>query len=186
MPGPPEELFRALVADDNKRIAEIIEEHGDFSKVVDGGGWTATHIAAREGDVKVLQKIWRMRPQPPIGQKNNFGKTALHFAAYDGKLESTQWLVGHGIDPQAVDKYNETAKDIAKRRSNTEVEKFLEKIEAMPPEMFPVKHPSPLNYFAITNDVKGIEEYFSRESQTANDGTDDANSEVITYVSFIL
>ena len=94
--------------------------------------------------------------------------------------------MGHGIDPQAVDKYNETAKDIAKRRSNTEVEKFLEKIEAMPPEMFPVKQPSPINYFAINNDVKGIEEYFSRESQTANDGTDDADSEVISYVSFIL
>ena len=56
----------------------------------------------------------------------------------------------------------------------------------MPAEMFPVKHPSPLNLFAITNDVKGIEEFFSQESQTANDRADDANSEVITYVSFIL
>ena len=81
---------------------------------------------------------------------------------------------------------NKTAKDIAKSFSRTEVESFLEKIEAMPPEMFSVKQPSPINYFAINNDVKGIEEYFSQESQTDNDGTDDADSEVITYVSFIL
>ena len=180
--SPPGDLFRALKADDNKRIAEIIEEHDDFSKVVNGLGWTAIHLAARYGDVQVLQKIWRMRPQPPIGQKTNDGQTALHIAAIFGELDATQWLVGHGIDPQAVDKNNRTAKDIAKRY--TEVEKFLEKIEAMPPEMFPVKQPSPLNYFAIANDVKGMEKYLSRESD--NDGTDDADSEVITYVSFIL
>lgn len=41
---------------------------------------TAIHEAAMEGDVKVLQKIWRMRPQPFIGQKNNTGRTALHIA----------------------------------------------------------------------------------------------------------
>ena len=180
----PRELIRALKADDNKRIAEIIEEHDDFSKVVDEDGWTATHWAAMKGDVQVLQKIWRMRPQPPIGQKTNSGLTALHSAAICGELKSTQWLVGHGIDPQAVDKNNKTAKDIAKSEGQTEVKKFLEKIEAMPPEMFPVKQPSPLNYFAIANDVKGMEKYLSRESD--NDGTDDADSEVITYVSFIL
>ena len=111
MSGPPEELFRALKADDNKRIAEIIEEHDDFSKVVDEYGQTATHIAAMFGDVQVLQKIWRMRPQPPIGQKTNSGETALHTAAFNGKLESTQWLVGHGIDPQAVDEGKKTAKE---------------------------------------------------------------------------
>ena len=42
--------------------------------------------------------------------------------------------------------------------------------------IFPVKHPSPLNCFAITNVFielfKGLEEFFSRESQTVNDGTD--------------
>ena len=186
MAPPPYELFNALKADENQRIAEIINEHDDFSKVVDENGWTAIHWAAMKGDVQVLQKIWRMRPQPPIGQKKNDGRTALHTAAFCGELESTQWLVGHGIDPQAVDKNNETAKDIAKRKNKTEVEKFMEKIEAMPPDMFPVKQPSPINYFAINNDVKGMEEYFSRESQTDNDRTDDANSEVITYVSFIL
>ena len=184
MPSPPRELYYALEADDNKRIAEIIEEHDDFSKVVDEDGNTAIHIAAWKGDVKVLQKIWRMRPQPPIGQKMNDGQTALHIAATFGELEVTQWLVGHGIDPQAVDEDNKTAKDKAKSQGKTEVEKFLEKIEAMPPDMFPVKQPSPLNYFAIANDVKGMEKYLSRESD--NDGTDDADSEVITYVSFIL
>ena len=180
------QLYNALKADDNKRIAEIIYEHGFFSEVVNGIGWTATHYAARDGDVQVLQKIWRMRPQPPIGQKKNDGRTALHTAAFCGELESTQWLVGHGIDPQAVDKNNETAKDLAKSRGNTKVEKFLEKIESMSPEMFPVKHPSPLNSFAITNDVKGLEEFFSQKSQTDNDGTVDANSEVITYVFYIV
>ena len=184
MTTPPRELIRALEADDNKRIDEIIEEHGDFSKVVDENGWTAIHFAALDGNIEVLQKIWRMRPQPPIGQKDNYGQTALHIAALNGELKATQWLVGHGIDPQAVDEDNDTAKD--KSYGKTEVEKFLEKIEAMPPELFPIKQPSPLNYYAISDDVKDLEEYFSRESQTANDGTDDANSEVITYVSFIL
>ena len=186
MSGPSWDLYHALEADKNTKVAEIINEHDDFSKVVDEYGWTAIHYAALNGNVKVLQKIWRMRPQPPIGQKNNYGQTALHLAAAGGELKSTQWLVGHGIDPQAVDEDNETAKDVAKSVGKTEVANFLEKIESMSPDMFPVKHSSPINIFAITNDVNGLEEFFSQESQTANDGSDDANSEVITYVSFIL
>jgi ankyrin repeat protein len=183
---PADELYNALRDGKNTRVDKIIEEHDGFTKVFDGFGNTAIHIAARQEDVKVLTKIWRLRPQPPIGQKTNSGQTALHDAAYFGRLKATQWLVGHGIDPQAVDKYNDTAKDVAKRGSKTEVVNFLEKMESMPPENSPVKQPSPLNYFAINNDVKALEDYFSRESQTDNDGTDDADSEVITYVSFIL
>ena len=86
------------------------------------------------------------RSQPPIGQKDKFGQTALHQAALWGSLKGTQWLTGHCIDPQAVNKYNKTAKDDAKSRSKTKVMNFLEKIEAVPPELFTVKHPSSLNH----------------------------------------
>ena len=81
------------------------------------------------------------RSQPPIGQKDKFGQTAFW-----GSLKGTQWLTGHCIDPQAVNKYNKTAKDDAKSRSKTKVMNFLEKIEAVPPELFTVKHPSSLNH----------------------------------------
>ena len=63
-------------------------------------------------------------------------------------MKGTQWLapVGHCIDQQAVGKYNNTAKDDAKNREKTKVMNFLEKIEALPPELFTVKHPSSLNH----------------------------------------
>ena len=185
MADPAKQLYNAFRDEDYDEVNELINRHGGFNKVVDENGWTALHEAAGDGRVPILQNIWKMT-KPDIDQKDNNRDTPLHSASYFGNLPSVQWLVGHGSDPQAINIEWNTAKDIAKRRSKTEVEKFLEKIEAMPPDMFPVKQPSPINYFAINNDVKGIEEYFSRESQTANDGTDDANSEVITYVSFIL
>ena len=76
MPGPYQ-LFEALRDGKNTRVAEIIKEHGDFTKVVDGSGWTAIHFAAMEGNVPVLQTIWK-KWKPPIGQKDKDGWTALH------------------------------------------------------------------------------------------------------------
>ena len=105
----------------------------------------------------------------------------LNLAVDWGRLSSAQWLVGHGIDPQAVDKDKETAKDWAKSENKTEVVDFLDKVQSMG-DLFPIEKVSPLHFFAMNGGYTyGLRDYINSEHQTSNS---DANQEVITYASF--
>jgi len=168
MSDPTQQLCEALRDGHNSKVHELINRHGGFNKVVDKYGDTALHKAAMSRQVTILQKIWKMM-KPDINHKNNYGYTAQHIAAFDGRLPTIQWFVGHGSDPQAINTINdenETAKDRAKRGKKTEVVEFLEKVESMT-ELFPLKDVSALNYFSIGNYAEELEEYL------ANVGTDD-------------
>ena len=78
MSDPSRELYHALRDGDDTKVAEITNSYGEFTKVVNEYGYTALHFAAYKGDVPTLQKIWKMKTQPLIGQKTNDGSTALH------------------------------------------------------------------------------------------------------------
>jgi ankyrin repeat protein len=73
----PGDLYRALEKGDNPKVDDLINSHGGFTKVVNDNGSTAIHIAARQGNIPVLQTIWK-KWKPPIGQKMNNGWTPLH------------------------------------------------------------------------------------------------------------
>ena len=119
---------------------------------------------------------------PSLGNLTTHITITLHLAANYGKLPAAQWLVGHGIDPQAVTNYEKTAKYFANRENKTEVEDFLDKVHSME-GLFPLKDISPFNFYAINGDSDGLIAYMNAENQTSNS---DANQEVITYFSFIL
>ena len=78
MADPAEQLYDAFCNEDYDEVNELINRHGGFNKVVNEYGYTALHFAAYKGDVPVLQKIWKMKTQPPIGLRTNDGSTALH------------------------------------------------------------------------------------------------------------
>ena len=75
--GPAWDLYCALGKGDTTKVDDLINSHGGFTKVVDEDGWTALHWAARYGNIPVLQTIWK-KWRPPIGQKSEYGSTALH------------------------------------------------------------------------------------------------------------
>ena len=116
---------------------------------------------------------------PSLGNFTTHITITLHLAA---TLPSAQWLVGHGIDPQAIDENEKTAKYFAKIQNETEVVDFLDKVNSMG-GLFPLKEVSPSNFFAISGDSDGLIDYMKAENQTSDS---DANQEVISYVSFIL
>ena len=121
---------------------------------------------------------------PSLGNSTTYITITLHLAAFHGRLSSAQWLVGHGIHPQAVNEGKDTAKDIAEKKKKTKVVDFLDKVDSLIGLFFfPLKYfmVSPLNFFALTDDSDGLKKHISAENQTANY---DANQEVIT--SFIL
>ena len=112
---------------------------------------------------------------PSLGNLTTHITITLHLAAWKGRLPSAQWLVGHGIDPQAVNEGKNTAKDIAKSRRKTNVVDFLDKVDSIE-DLFPLQEVSPLNFFAITDDSDGLRIHISAQNQTANC---DANQEVM-------
>ena len=171
MPSPEEQLYTAFCNEDYDKVNELINRHGGFNKVVSKLGNTALHEAAVNGQVPILQKIWKML-KPDIDQKNNYGYTPLDIASLMGKLPSVQWLVGHGSDRK------DTAKDMAKDRNETEVVEFLDKVDSMK-ELFPVKEVSPLNYFSIGNYAKELEQYLT------NVGTDDPEVNLCPLISMV-
>ena len=77
MSGLSWDLYYALEKGDNQKVDDLIESHGGFTKVVNIYGYTAFHVAARQGNIPILQTIWK-KWKPPIGQKDNDGWTALH------------------------------------------------------------------------------------------------------------
>ena len=77
MEGPSLDLYRALKNGNTPKVDDLIESHRGFTKVVDENGQTALHIAAAYGNIPLLQTIWK-KWKPPIGQKANYGSTALH------------------------------------------------------------------------------------------------------------
>jgi hypothetical protein len=160
MPNPAYQLFVAFRNEDYDEVNELINRHGGFNKVVNENGSTAIHLAANNGQVPILQKIWKMF-RPDIDQKNNSGDTPLQIASYNSHFQSIKWFVGHGSDPQAKNDRKKTAKDYAKNIGIlAEVVEFLDKVDAMK-ELFPVKEVSPLNYFSIGNYAEELEEYLT-------------------------
>ena len=119
---------------------------------------------------------------PSLGNLTTHITITLHLAAYKGALSSAQWLVGHGIDPQAVNEYKKTAKDVAKEYKKTEVVDFLDKVDSME-GLFPLKEVSPINFHSISGDSDGLIAYMKAENQTSDS---DANPEVITCVFFYI
>jgi serine/threonine-protein phosphatase 6 regulatory ankyrin repeat subunit B len=52
--------------------------------------WTACD----SGDLKVMQTLWKPTHSSSIDMKDEKGRTLLQIAAYKGRLEIVQWLVG--------------------------------------------------------------------------------------------
>ncbi|CAI6006676.1 unnamed protein product [Closterium sp. NIES-65] len=63
-----------------------VESVGELSGVVDERGWTAMHVAARNGDSPVLQALLRMGMPAGVCSTRN-ATTPLHLAAYGGHVD---------------------------------------------------------------------------------------------------
>ena len=90
--------------------------------------------------------------------------------------------MAHGIDPQAVNEYEKTAKDYAKSQSKTEVVDFLDRVDSME-GVFPLQEISPINFYSINGDSDGLIKYMKAEHQSSDS---DANQEVYNLCFFYI
>ena len=82
-------------------------------------GCTTLHMAAWKGNPEKVSEL--LEGGANVNVKDNFDQTPLIFASMKGELKVAQVLVDAGADLQAMNKWNNTALNLAK----TEVAAFL-------------------------------------------------------------
>jgi len=72
-------------------------------------GWSAVHLAAKNGKTSALAALIQELHANPLNTKD--GMTLLHMAAQNGHVETCRWLASQqlGIDVNARDNYGSTA-----------------------------------------------------------------------------
>ena len=87
-------------------IVRLLINHRVDLHVGDDNGWTSMHVAARYNSVPVMEVLWEAAPAL-LTCRSNDGSTPLHFAC--NEIGSTQWLLAHPIDVDAISKSGKTA-----------------------------------------------------------------------------
>ena len=83
-------------------VAEVLLEYGpEFIDAGDGTGTCPLHLAARQGDVALVQVL--LKHSPELDAIDDAGRTALTCATIEGHLEATRVLLEAGASPSIVD-----------------------------------------------------------------------------------
>ncbi|MFH1114668.1 MAG: ankyrin repeat domain-containing protein [Pseudomonadota bacterium] len=80
-------------------------------------------LAAAMGEAKTVEALANGED---VNAQNNTGKTALMFAASEGRLTVVETLLKAGADPNLKDKEGDTAASLAKKKDHYDVLKILE------------------------------------------------------------
>lgn len=79
--------------------------------------------AARQGDVRAMKR--GLKDGASLDAPGSGGRTALHAAAGEGRLDAARFLVGRGADPWRKNDYGDIPFDLALRSSTETVRAFL-------------------------------------------------------------
>lgn len=91
------------------------------------GGMPEVCRRARTGDAKGLQFLLRGGCDPGVASDN--GMTPLHFAAFGGHRAACMVLLAHRADPDATDKWRDTASERAKNNGHLKLAAHLRAFE---------------------------------------------------------
>ena len=81
--------------------AHLISKHPEHVYAGDHQGYTAMHVAAKEGNTDILSLL--LEHDADVDSRNMFDETPLHRASDYGKLDIGQRLLDHGADINARD-----------------------------------------------------------------------------------
>ncbi|KAI8503856.1 Unconventional myosin-XVI [Branchiostoma belcheri] len=89
----------------------------------DGGGWTALHVASKNGQTGVVKLLIQHGADLTVRSKGD--RTALHVASGNGQAGVVKLLIQHGADVEARDEGDRTALHVASRNGQAGVVKLL-------------------------------------------------------------
>ena len=125
-----DEFLEAIRKNDNQRVSELLRAQPALASTREKGGVSAIFLALYRGNTQAAHEIESRKPDLDIFEASALGNmnrlrslvesgrssvdsyspdgfTALALASYLGQNESTQYLIQHGADPNAV-AHNET------------------------------------------------------------------------------
>lgn len=120
----------------NERLQGYMQgltEHGCDVNAPLGDGSTLAHWAVSTiAPLSALESLSRF--QLDLDARDNAGNTALHWACADGKLTTVHWLVGAGVDTEAVNHQGEKPGDVV---PVTPQEQILDQLPVSRPRLQP-------------------------------------------------
>jgi hypothetical protein len=155
------ELFKAILYNDNKKIKSLILDHPIDIKDEQGNtllhlavrfknetllkaiikkgiknlasvenylGQTPLHLAAMH-NVELLEKIWSFIDPKIINSQDNEGLTCLHMAVAAGEKVTVEFLLDNGADLKIKNNKGQTAIDLAKNFTHTDIYRFLRQVQ---------------------------------------------------------
>jgi ankyrin repeat protein/thiol-disulfide isomerase/thioredoxin len=84
-------------------VQALLKAGADVNAKAGVNGVTALMYAALRGNIPLVRILLDAKAQ--LNLKDNVGRTALHFAAHDGKIEVMEMLLAAGADPLAEDSH---------------------------------------------------------------------------------
>jgi ankyrin repeat protein len=97
----------------------LIENGADLNAVT-SDGWTALHFAAFKGYDKITKLLLDAGIDPNL-QGYRYGRTALHYAAEQGRLNSAVQILQKNVDINIKDKSGITALDLAIKSDHKDI-----------------------------------------------------------------
>lgn len=99
----PLNIFEAAALGDNARLAELLLQDPRLARARSGDGWTPLHLAAAFGTPVCVATLLRAGADVNATSANAQANQPLHAALALGRdPETTQLLLDHGADPNAI------------------------------------------------------------------------------------
>jgi hypothetical protein len=106
-----ETLFQAIESGNEKFVTAMLQRDPGLIENVDVDEWGPIHACARVGNNKIL-KILVETFKADVNQKTAYGKTPMHIAAENGKIETLLELKKLGADISIENRGDENVIDI--------------------------------------------------------------------------
>lgn len=119
-------MFYAVAQNDEIALKEAIIGGAKVNSR-NGSGWTATHIAAKRGNIKLIRILAEAQADLDIPDDN--GMTPLLVAAAEGCGMELLELLRLGANIEAHNRYGQNARDLALAHDHEDVVRLLEDIE---------------------------------------------------------
>ena len=120
-PGPRNALHWAVADKLYSRIDELVSSNECPINALTPKSWTAAHLAAEHGDLKILRTL-RSVPGADPHIKNSDGRTPLHVAALNNRVGAVKFLLGWDHKLLSVrDSKNRTAFLLAAAKGHVKV-----------------------------------------------------------------
>ncbi|MCJ1442247.1 MAG: hypothetical protein MMC23_002740 [Stictis urceolatum] len=122
-------LLSLAIVNGHAQVARLIARFGPDQSIPDNDGNLAMHLAAKKGFDLVLRDLVRAKNRPVLDVKDKDESTPLILAAQAGHELCVKVMLDAGADKDDMNKFGETALDIAEEKRSEKVIKVLEGLE---------------------------------------------------------